>query len=249
MQEKELLAKLSQLKSIEPRHDWVILTKSRILGIEEHQVLRDVQFSPVTRVLSHFRYLSRPAFVIAGITLFVLGGAFLQAQNSLPGDRLYSVRSVIERARFGLSFQEQSLVYMELAQRRLSDLRKVAEGNKVRNLPSAIKEFEASVSQASKSLAQLVENEPGKALQVGLEAVQLQKEKYQIEQILGTTLGGNGGELENATKKLIEAELTDLETRTLTEEQGILFEQAKTAFEEGDLQTALEQLWLVSNQL
>lgn len=248
MYEKDLILKIASLKNIKPKHDWVVLTKANILGAEEYQVLREAQVSPVTRVLSHFRYLNHPVLAMATIALFVFGAVFTQqAQNSLPGDTLYSVRSVVERAQFGLSSQEQSLVYMELANRRLDDLKKIAKENRVQNLSSAIREFEASVSDASKSLALLVENNPENALQASLEAIQLYKDKSQIEQILGTTIGEDGGELENAAKVLIESELADLETRTLTEEQEVMFEQARTAFESGDYQTALEQLWLVSN--
>lgn len=248
MQEKDLIFKIAKLRNIEPKHDWVVLTKANILGVEEHQTLREAQISPITRVLSQLRHLNHPVLALATIAFIVFGAIFTQqAQNSLPGDTLYSVRSVVERAQFGLSSQDQSLVYMELANRRLNDLRRVAEENKVNNLSYAIREYEASIADASKSLALLVENNPENTLQASLKAIQLYKEKSQIEQILGTTIGGDSGELENAAKILIESELADLETRTLTEEQEVTFEQAKTAFEDGDYQAALEQLWLVSN--
>lgn len=237
MRETNLISTLSQLKNIEPRHDWVVLTKNSIL---EPQKALQGGLSPFGVLVSGFSHLHRPALVMAGITVMVFGGIFLQAGKSLPGDRLYAVRSIVERAQ---------LSELEVAQRRLSDLRKVAEANKVRNLSSAIREAESSVSDASRALALLVENDPSQALQLSGDFVQLQREKFLVEQILGMTIGDTSGEVESAAKVLLAAEIADLRTRSLTEEQTAELEKAQASYEEGKYEAALEAIWSVSNQL
>ena len=256
MDDKEIIVKISLLKEIKPRQDWVILTRSRIAELESQKIALASQKRPVWGIVDFISalryYLEKPAFAMPFLALLVSAGlVWHMSTQSLPGDTLYLVKAAVERVPFTFSSQEQKpFLQIELAQKRLDDLKKIAESNnKVKNLPSAIKEFEANVSGVSESLAQIVENQPEKALQAGREIVQLQKEKSEIEKILGTTIGGQETqELEDATKLLVENELADLEKRLLTTEQQALFEAAKTAYQAGDYQTALETIWALVNQ-
>ncbi|MCH7828889.1 hypothetical protein IH982_03470 [Patescibacteria group bacterium] len=248
--EKNLVQKLTLLKSIEPKDNWVLFAKNRILedGAKMPQV--------VGHFVSYLRYLekatfalratvAKPAYVFAALAFVVLGGVgYKISQNSLPGDALYSVRSVIEKATIG----SDPLASLEVAQRRLQDLRKVVEGNKVKNLPQATKDFNLSVTEVSKGLLALVENEPDKALQLSRELVQLQKDKAQIEQILGAAIGEEEAlELTNATKVFVESELTYLLNHTLTEEQNALLRKALFDYQAEDYEAALEKIWAISN--
>jgi hypothetical protein len=136
---------------------------------------------------------------------------------------------------------------LELAKKRLADLRVVAEQNRVRNLSPAIAAFEANVSEVSGSITRIVENQPENALQASRGIVQLQKEEQEIEQILGTKIGeGQQDELTKTTKRVVEHELADLETRTLTAEQQEFFEQAKEYAQQEDYEQALEIIWKLS---
>jgi len=174
MDEKELTTKLSLLKSIKPRENWVIFAKTRILN----QVKEEVQAKPsilnqvkeqieqMGHAVSLFRYMTKPAYVLPLLLVLVFGGLTLQvSKNSLPGDMLFSVRSAFEKA---------TLNNMELAQKRMGDLKTIAQENRVRNLSETIKEFKANVGEVSRNVALLVDKDPGKALQAGLELVQLQ---------------------------------------------------------------------------
>ena len=241
MDEKELTTKLSLLRSIKPRENWVIFAKQRIF--DEKKVYIEPARNPFAMILdtiSLFRYLGKPAYVLPILLVFVFGGvAFQASKNSLPGDMLFSVRSVIEKA---------TMSNLELAQKRLGDLKTIAQENKVRNLSETIKEFKANVGEVSKNIAGLVDKEHGKALQAGLELVQLQKDKAAIEQVLGAALDGDTEkELKSATKYLVENELEDLLTRTLTEEQQGLLEEGISAYQAEDYETALEKVWTISN--
>ena len=245
-QERDLIEKLSLLKKTEPRNSWVLFAKTQILGTP---VLRTPGvrsgLEQLGNMVSVLRYLERPAYVFAVLAIIVFGGVgYKVSQNSLPGDALYSVRSVLERATTG----SDSLSNLGTAQKRLDDLRKVVEGNKVKNLSQATQEFNQSVAGVSKGLLALVENNPEKALQVSRELVQLQKGKAQVEQILGAVIGEEEtSELTNLIKVLVEAELNDLKERTLTDTQEELLSQAVTFYEAEDYARALESIWMISN--
>ena len=247
MEEKDLITKLTLLKEIRPRENWVIFAKTRIFADSRPIAVYEGVRSQASNILeevfgaiSFLRYMGKPAYVLSLLLVFVLGGVALQAsKNSLPGDALFSIRSAFEKA---------TLNNLELAQQRLGDLKKIAQENKVKNLSETIKEFKASVEEVSKNVAVLVDKEPGKALQAGMELVQLQKDKAAIEQILGTALDGDTAkELKSATKYLVENELEDLLTRTLTEEQKDLLEAGIIAYQAEDYEVALEKIWNISN--
>ncbi|MBI2123913.1 MAG: hypothetical protein HYU04_01605 [Candidatus Wildermuthbacteria bacterium] len=258
MEEKDLITKLTLLKEIRPRENWVIFAKSKLFA--ETRGINTLNYAEKSRslvgdvfaTLSFFRYMgkvafalramaAKPAYVLPLLLVFVFGGVTLQAsKNSLPGDALFSVRSAIEKA---------TMNNLELAQTRLGDLKKIAQNNNVRNLSETIKEFKANVEEVSKNVALLVDNKPGKALQAGMELVQLQKDKAAIERVLGAALDGDTEkELKSATKYLVENELEDLLTRTLTEEQQDLLEQGIMAYQAEDYELAFEKVWMISNQ-
>ena len=243
MEDKTLVQKISLLKEIEPRNSWVLFAKTHILNQAQEGVGQKLSFiKELGHFVSYVRYLERPAYVFAVLAFVVLGGiGYKLSQNSLPGDTLYSVRSVIEKATIGND-------PLAVAQRRLEDLRKVVEGNMVKNLPQATKDFNQSMADVSKGFLAFMENEPDKALQLSRELVQLQKGKAQIEQILGAVIGEEETlELTNATKVLVEAEIEDLQERTLTEKQEELLQKAIAAYEAEDYQKALESIWSISN--
>ena len=247
MEDKELIAKISHLKEVKPREDWVLLTRQRIIG----EALQKGRFWGMVEEIGRLAagYMAKPAFVIPVLACVVAGGAVWQgALKSLPGDMLYPLRAALEQVPLRLSTQEERpLREFARAQQSLADLKVVAERNKVKNLPSAIQEFEANASKVSEGFIAIVENQPEKALQASRQVVQLQKEKSEVEMILGTKIGEEQEEeIEDATRKLVEYEFSYLETRSLTEEQEKLFEQAKASAAEGDYATALETVWTLS---
>ena len=254
MEDTELIAKLSYLKQIKPRADWVMLTRRRV--VEGYPsvgklVLQKKSFWGMLGSIGGLLggYAERPAFLIPLLACMVAGGAVWQSTfESLPGDTLYPLRAAVERVPLRFSAEEnRSTREFTIAQQSLADLRAVAERNKVKNLPSAIQEFEANASKISEDFIAIVENQPEKALQASRQVVQLRKEKAEIEKILGTRIGeGQEEDIENATKKLVHYELSYLETRSLSEEQKVLFERAKMLAHGEDYQTALETIWALS---
>ena len=244
MAEKELIGKLQELSQIEPRKDWVILTKSRILGQESAG--RD-------RVpISFFSYL-KPAF--AGlVAVFILFGLFGFSQNSLPGDILYSIKKIVEKSQaVFVSEVNKPQASLELANKRLEELTKIAETNQVKNLAPAINEFQASISEAAKSLSRMeaTSSDPVVIKKIVEQTRKLDENKQIMEEVLGVILGGEEfNELQEVSDKLeiklVKLTILDLETRTLTKEQEEILNQLKELAEQGKYQEFLELLPLIN---
>lgn len=255
MEEKELTTKISLFKGVKPRQDWALSVKSRILSqadIPQATPLHEGFGSRImTEAVSVFRYLTieKPAFALASILLFMGAGVSFHASQSLPGDMLYSLRSTGEEVQSRFVSQGNDVPQLQVAQRRMEDLKKVVEGNKSQNLASAIKEYEDSVSGASKQFAKLAEENPGKALIAGKEILELYREKVRLEETLGTKFGGEESKsLAETTKIVVEIELADLETRTLSDVQKEAYEKAKEAYAAGAYEVALETIWSISQE-
>jgi len=223
MTEKELIGKIRELRQIQPKKDWVILTKSQILG--------DVEVSP-----KPFLFF-RPAY--AGlIGLIVIFGLFALVQNSLPGDFLYPIRKITEESQaFFLSEEERPAFQLKLANERLEDLTKVP----AKNLSPALNEFQTQISQAAKKIAKTKNPDVKEIIE---ETKKFQENREKIE-ALGIVVGETE-ELKNALAKLVEREIRDLENRTLTEEQKEILFLAKENFEAGNYSQALEKLLILS---
>ena len=251
MTDKEFIAKISLLKDVKPRQDWVVLTKKGILGENPVFTPKAQPFALLSGIVATFKMATaKPALIMSALVFIVVGGIMLQvASNSLPGDSLYSVKVAVSKVKVTLlaSYETRATAHLGLAQSSLDDLKRAAQENKVKNLASAIQVFENNIAVASKEVQELVENQSPGALQATMKIVQLQKDKVVVEQILGTVIGDENGELESAIKLLVEFELADLQGRSLTEEQLVLVAEAEIAYEEGAYETALENIWMVSN--
>lgn len=234
MNEKELLNILSSLKKIEPRKDWVSLTKNYILAQKNAEPYAEPrrnwvgQIGGVGQVFDTLTFLfKKPAFAMAGFGLVIaLGVLFQFNQQKLAQD---------------------AVAQIALAQERLEQLQKIAAVNGA-NLAVALKEFQETSAKLSRQVAGLEVKDHAKALQVGIAVIQLQKSAQALEEVFGVAVGEKTSQdLTNAVKTVVENELADLSTRTLSTEQQELFEEAKAAFETGDYETALEKIWAVSN--
>jgi len=255
MEDKELIKRLASLKQIKPREDWVIFAKKRLFEqetLEEVLPLQKGRFFAIFELSSLFmKYLEKPAFVMPVLAVLVAGGLIWQVSTkSLPGDVLYPLKNAAEQASVTFSSEdEKPFMQIELTQRRLEDLKRIAESNQVRNLPAAIKAFEATISELSNSLDKIVENQPEKALQVGRVIVQLQEEKSKVEKTLGALLsGGEKGELDAGTqfvKEIVESVLAE-DNSLLAEEQQALLREAEKLYERGEYHEAFEKVWLAS---
>jgi len=244
MTEADLIKKIRLLKQIRPSKDWVLLTK-RELFKEETSVFKAYR-NPASVILGIFpRLFLNYRFAVA--TFVVLGilasGTVNLAQNSLPGDFLYSVKRISEKGRaIFVSEKEKPRAQLELANKRLDELTKIAEENQVQKLAPAISEFQASLYQAAKDL-----KKPNKLTKEIVDQTQKLEENREKVEALGIVIGGSE-EFENTLKEIVQREIQDLETRSLTENQEELLGEIKEDFEVGNFAGALEKIWLLSNQ-
>jgi len=234
--EANLVKKIQELKKIRPRKDWVVLTKSQILG-EEPKVLFFPFFKPALATVT---------------VLGILFGIFSLAQNSLPGDLLYPIKKITEKSQaVFVSEEEKPTFQLKLTNQRLEELAKIVEANQVEKLAPAINEFQASIAQTSQDLKEV--REPEKVAKAVVEQTQKLKEtKQEIEQVLATKIVSEEveEEFEGALLPLYKAQvemlIKDLESRTLNEKQQNLLEGAKEDYEKGNYSLALEKILFLS---
>lgn len=235
MAEKDLISQLKELKQIKPREEWVVLAKNRILGEE-----KKFSLSP----LFGWKLAFAPV-----ISVFIIVGLFGFAQNTIPGDFLFSVKKATESAQVGFSSPtDKPAASLKMANKRLEDLSRIAEANQVRSLSPTIEEFKANISEATKQLAELDINATGELIK---EARKLEENKQKVESVLGAVVGETG-ELESALaqleKRTADYLIADLEARTLVEGDQKLLIEAKELFAAGDYSSSLEKLWMLSNK-
>lgn len=249
MTEKQLISKIRELRQIKPRKDWVILTKSRILEEE-------VSAESARGLLSFFPLFRYKLAFAPIISVLVIIGLFGFAQNTVPGDFLFSVKKMAETAQVTFSSAiEKPKTHLKLANKRLEDLSRIAESNQVRSLDPAIKEFQANIAQATQDLAEINVNVTSSDSMVLKEIVaesqKLAENKEKVEAVLGTVIGDTT-ELTNIItlleKQTASYLLADLAERTLSEENQALLAEAKEDFAEGNYTQALEKIWLLSNK-
>lgn len=240
MTEAEFIKKIQELKQIKPRKDWVILIKRELFSQEAVSYR-----GRVSVFLEIFPWLFRhykPAlatFVFLGIMTIAVFGF---AQNALPGDFLYTFKKASEKGQaVFVSETDKPKAQLELANKRLEELAEIAATHQTSKLASALNEVQASVIQAAENL-----KAPKKITKEIVEQTKKIEENKQKIEALGILIGETK-ELDNALAQLVEREIKDLESRTLSEEKAELLEQAKEDYTAGNFSAALEKVWLISN--
>lgn len=239
MTEKELITKLKELRQIKPRQDWVVFTKSQIFSEEPQKRQEKVSLLQIIRQ----SFVFKPAFAVLGV-LVIMVGVLGFAQNSLPGDTLYPVKKIAEKSQAMLIAKEQQSTFtFKVVNRRLDDLTKIAQNNSVKNLSSAIDEYQASVSEVARTISQeSIRGDAEAAKKFVVEVKKLEAKTEEVES-LGIAIGENE-ELNNILAQIVEQEIVALENKELGEEELVRLNEAKLAYEEGDYSGALEVLLL-----
>ena len=247
MTEKELIKKLKKLQEIKPRQDWVVLTKNKILSeslVNEERTFVSARerFSSILSVFNVRPYL-KPVFATA-LCFCLLFGVFSFAENALPGDLLYSVKKISEKAKLSLTSEEDMpKAQLELTQRKLNELTIIAEENKGKNLASAVQEVEKAMKDTAETLKNTVLTAEVKEK---VEAIEAQKEK--VEEILAVKIDSQGLDesMSDYYRILVEREIKEFEDIELIPEQEELLKEIKELFEQGNYQQALAKIPFLS---
>lgn len=242
MTDQDLIKNIKGLNQIKPNQEWVFLSKNRIMG--EDANMASAKDGMAYRLVDYLKFLTYKP-VLATVAFFgLLIGTFAMANNALPGDLLFPVKRIVEKTQ-GLFVSKDKLAKYQLdeTQKRLDDLAKIAQQNQTKKIASGMDALKVSLSQTAKNI------KSGKLTKDTLdEAKKLTEKKAEVEKALGVVVSDDE-ELDNAIKDLVSREIQDLEKRAMTEDQTILLNSAKQSFESGDYNKALENVWLISNQI
>lgn len=226
--EKQLISKLQELRQVKPSNDWVILTKKQILekekpgtGFSFISFIREIQRG------ERFVFQHKPAFASL-LVLAILFGLFGFAQNSVPGDTLFSIKKITEKGQaVFISQEEQPKHDLEIANKRLDELAIIVENNQTENLASGINEAQESVLKA-------VENK------IKPDEMEEIAEKIKVLGTKGTEMGKlNDIVILSESLEQVEYLINDLKTWTLTEDQQDILEKIEAEFKVGNFEKAV----------
>lgn len=242
--EKQLISKLQELRQIKPSNDWVVFTKEQVLG--EEKPVPGFSFISFIREIQRgerFIFQHKPAFASL-LVLAILFGLFGFAQNSVPGDTLFSIRKITEKSQAVFISQEEQPNYdFEMVQKRLEDLVKIAQKNSVKNLAPAINEYQANVSKVAENIAK--EKDVKKVKEMVLKMKGLENKKAELKS-LGIVGIEENEELDKTyAQKIIEMLeflVEDLENRSLTEQQQETLTELEKDLADRDYEEALIKL-------
>lgn len=253
MRDKELIKKIKELREIKPNQNWVVFTKQNILGEEEIYLRKAETVAKPTPFVEIFSVLTGRKLAYATLTaLLILVGTFGFAQNTVPGNVLFTLKRATERTQGVLTPGSQKPRFdLELVSKRLEDLTKIVQSQQERNLAPAIEELEATAAQAAKSLGKMEENKES------LSRIAQEVQKYEENKKIAETVLGVLGELsidtektqelDNALANIVQKQIEELEESILTEEQEALLNEVKTDYGNKDYSEALRKVLQASN--
>jgi hypothetical protein len=227
-EDKLLISRLRELRNVKPEKEWVSSAKLSILGQEEKRT---------------FLPFFQPA--LAGVTFALALLVFGFAQNSLPGDLLYSLKRVSEDGRMiFVSDQIREQINLEMANKRLTELALLAEKNETGRLPQAINEFQDSIAKLATDSSD--ESDPVKNKEM---VDKMANEMQTVMAYLGADIGGEEFEelKERTDTEYVKYLIADMNERSLTESQQDVLKQMIKLAEQGEYLSALE-LYLTSQQ-
>jgi ElaB/YqjD/DUF883 family membrane-anchored ribosome-binding protein len=178
----ELEALLAELRQV-PQRDPEKAEKSKArflaeidnINKEERIRAQENQTNFVRQIKEYFKMATprmKKVYQTAAIAIVVVallfGGAGITAaaaSNSLPGDRLYTVKSGIEKARVQLAGETEDKVQLNLqyAQMRLEEIESLIAQGRFSDIGEAVKAYEQYIQKALSELGELSQSDPDRA--------------------------------------------------------------------------------------
>jgi|GEM_PF-1406528 len=180
-----LKKQLSSLRSIRPDASWQKQQKEMLLSIVREEAESQQVLSWSTRVenagtsfetffANSFKVMATHSVAAILLVLVVLSGSagyiVSAAENSLPGDSLYKVKTAVETARLKLTTSPQSKVALEVefAARRLDEvtaLTKMGGGNSLK-VAELVSRFETDLTKVASTAKELSVSSPSSGVEV-----------------------------------------------------------------------------------
>lgn len=147
MKDKELIAKLKQLKTLEaggrPQESWLVSNKEILMSQIQPRIKQKVADEKVRDRVYYWQFFNnvfqqkvlRP--VVASLVIVAMMLTYTAtvsvANASLPGDALYSIKTTTEKVQLALTFNEEDKVnlQMDFAVRRVDELNQLVSQDNV----------------------------------------------------------------------------------------------------------------------
>lgn len=254
MSELKLIKQLEELKQVKPNPDWVVFTKKAILAQEKEKEPRAISVWLTNLRTSYF------APVLSCVAFSVLFAGFVVAvQDSVPGDKLYAFKKAGEGIEVSLaSPQEKAIASFDMIERRMVDLDKILQESKNQGnrLAAGISEVNDLVPKISEEWSLVPEQDRQEVASRIIEKIEnIKNQQETIEKNINAVIIDDEQLLKewkdtetDIYKAHISFEISNLESSTLTEEQAVLFDELKAAYENEDIDEAMELLNEIYNK-
>lgn len=204
MNEKQLISNLRKLKEVKPSQDWVVLTKERIFSEEQGFKQRMQVLMEDLRMGERFLFHHKLAFSSA-LLMVVFIGLFGFAQNSVPGNSLFTIKKMAEKGQ-AVFVLDKTRHDFEIAEKRLDDLTKIAINNDVDNLAPALVEYDETISKVAEGLARTENVE-----EIIEEIKKLEKKEKEVK-AYGIEISENE-DLDNVLSNIVKREIESLKEK------------------------------------
>ena len=238
--QKQLIESLKQLKEIKPRAEWAVLLKSQIVAEKETAPVQ-ARSVGLKNIISNFKFqisnsFSRRLAYSLAVILFLIVGVFGFAKYTVPGDLLFPIKKIAEQGQAALTGQPDSLASLNNS---ISDLSQLAKAGRKNNIPSAINEVNANVSELVKNLkANPTSNQQEiKAIASSLKT---------LADVPGTDLT-TSPDVKNLYQTVVQNQIADLKKTTLTDDQQKTLATAEDLYGQGKYTEALEAILMINN--
>ena len=195
MDDQTLIAKIKDLKTIQPDENWVVFCRQEIQkNIEKVQPEETPQLNVFAGWSRLLMPVLRPVGTVLGILLLLTSGSAMvvaAAQKSLPGDWLFPAKIALERIQMKLVADdtERTKLEGEIIGRRAQELSQIMSQTsslKEAKVEQAVQEIKAQLSNAGEQLPKLKEKarkktESGKLVEA---AKSVQENTNKLEQAL-----------------------------------------------------------------
>ena len=232
--EKKLIEQMRELKEIKPRQEWVVLAKARIF--DESVALKipaqKIGFWDLIRYWNSELGISKKMAYSFVAVIFISVGLVGFANNTVPGDMLFSIKKITEQSTAALSGETLLRQNLATLNNRINDLAQVSKEGKTAKISSAMSEVSVNASALTENLKKelVADSATIKEIAVSLKT---------LASIIGTDLSENS-EMKILYKTVVESQIADMEKSTLTEKQAEVLEEAKELYKEEKYLSALE---------
>lgn len=212
MEENALIAKIKELKSIQPDKKWVVFCRGNMK--------KQIRENERIHLGLIWQYLfARPALVGIATFILALGGGLTvinAAWGSLPGDKLYPVKLAMEKTELRITTNEMAKTKLqaEITGRRadeLTEVTKLPPSLRDQKMAEAVEQIEQQLSAAEEGLPELKEkirsgqnNDPNKIAET---AKMLQENNGKLREAISQA-GKNISE--NGDNKILSDKISDI---------------------------------------